>query len=255
MFKNISYRRWPKTSVKTFTVFDGESALELALTFVLRVEYCICSTDKKQLHARLSADGTSLAQTPLEKGEINDWLNLAFEKLRQTFDLSSIGDFNRNCVSLLSDLDKEAEVFFGQTTTLTEDNKTNLAIQTPENIDTESIKYAHLHSHPAAKTLQTYSDNLIDSKQAKDVKLSQKQNTKPKATKSHRKKIVPGKSDQVPQDLISLAVVVKNFCVSHVTLKRNINDGKIKSYRPAKAKANSPHLVSAKEIAAIYPRR
>jgi hypothetical protein len=91
--------------------------------------------------------------------------------------------------------------------------------------------------------------NMIDTKQAKGVG-----RPTPKNKKSVNKSI-PGKSDEQPHDLVSLAVAVKHFCVSRVTLKRNIGEGKIKSYRPPKSKTNSQHLVSAKEIAAIYPRR
>ncbi len=60
---------------------------------------------------------------------------------------------------------------------------------------------------------------------------------------------------RTPTDLITLAVAAKMFSVSRPTLQRQIDNGAIKSYRPDRAKANSPHKVSAKEIAALYPKR
>jgi len=58
-----------------------------------------------------------------------------------------------------------------------------------------------------------------------------------------------------PTDLIRACVVVERYAVSRASLKRAINDKRLKSHRPPKAPKNSPHLFSEKDIAALWPKR
>jgi molybdopterin converting factor small subunit len=54
-----------------------------------------------------------------------------------------------------------------------------------------------------------------------------------------------------PNDIITLAVAIKKYSVCRSTLKRKIQQGKIKSYR----KRGNLHFVSEKIIAALFPAR
>ena len=56
-------------------------------------------------------------------------------------------------------------------------------------------------------------------------------------------------------DLITLAVAVKDYAVSRSTLKRAIADGRLKSYRPHNAPRNALYKVSRAQVAANWPER
>jgi hypothetical protein len=57
-----------------------------------------------------------------------------------------------------------------------------------------------------------------------------------------------------PKDLITKAVVLRDYRISPKTLARSIRSGKIKDYRPAGHKKNEPWQLSRAEVAAIWPR-
>ncbi|MBN2512719.1 MAG: hypothetical protein JXB18_07260 [Sedimentisphaerales bacterium] len=75
------------------------------------------------------------------------------------------------------------------------------------------------------------------------------------ALEEGRKAAQENKHNIIPNDLITLLVAVERYKVSRGTLKRNIEDGILKSYRLEKAAKNSPHIVSEKEVASRYPQR
>jgi hypothetical protein len=66
------------------------------------------------------------------------------------------------------------------------------------------------------------------------------------------KKAVQGEK---PENLITIAVAIRNFNVSRITLLRKIKDGKIISHRPPNSKSSAKHIISAKDVAALYPLR
>ncbi len=61
---------------------------------------------------------------------------------------------------------------------------------------------------------------------------------------------------EIPDDTITLAIAVKDYMVSRSTLKRKIENGDLKTYRPANAPKNGGHRVSRKEIETFFePKR
>lgn len=58
-----------------------------------------------------------------------------------------------------------------------------------------------------------------------------------------------------PDDVASLAVAIQQFQVSRLTLRRLINDGRIKSYRRKGAARNAGHRVSLAAIGRLFQKR
>lgn len=68
-------------------------------------------------------------------------------------------------------------------------------------------------------------------------------------------KVEAGKEDKkvtIPDDLIPLKVAIKDYDVSRATLKRDIEKGKLRSYRD---KNTCPHRISRTKVQNMYPRR
>lgn len=63
-----------------------------------------------------------------------------------------------------------------------------------------------------------------------------------------------GENKKLPTDLISTCVAVQKFFVSRATLKRNVKDGELKSYRPSNSPKNQTHIFSEADIASRWPR-
>jgi len=55
--------------------------------------------------------------------------------------------------------------------------------------------------------------------------------------------------------LVTLAVAARDYAVTTSTLRRNINEAKLKGYRPAVGPKNRKWGVSKEAVAALYPRR
>jgi len=60
-------------------------------------------------------------------------------------------------------------------------------------------------------------------------------------------------SEKWPDDLITLSVAIKKYCVTRSTLMRAIKKGRIKSHRTVNAAPNLPHKVRESEIAKNWP--
>ncbi len=58
-----------------------------------------------------------------------------------------------------------------------------------------------------------------------------------------------------PNDLITTPVVVKDYAVSRHTIKRHVDAGELKDYRPKDAPKNAPFLLSRAEVAGKWQRR
>lgn len=58
-----------------------------------------------------------------------------------------------------------------------------------------------------------------------------------------------------PSDLIPMRNALDLFSVSRATLRRCIEDGRLRSYRPPGAAANAAHVFSEAEVARLYERR
>jgi hypothetical protein len=56
-----------------------------------------------------------------------------------------------------------------------------------------------------------------------------------------------------PDNLVPFAVVERKYSVSRPTLQRAVEDGRLRSYRPAGCTKNHPHKVSEAAVAATWP--
>ena len=62
-------------------------------------------------------------------------------------------------------------------------------------------------------------------------------------------------SEKWPDDLITLAVAEQKYAATSLTLRRAINDGRLRSYRPDNCAKNHPHKVSKSQVASVWLAR
>lgn len=75
----------------------------------------------------------------------------------------------------------------------------------------------------------------------------------PDITETLRSYLEKNRNSKNPDDLVTLYVASKKYSVSTRTLKRAIDNARIKSFRPVNASQNSPHKVSEAEVAKNWP--
>ena len=105
------------------------------------------------------------------------------------------------------------------------------------------------------KELDEISDKLrFTMKEVSKPSRNKRQKQKTEQNHDGQKGVKKDSYENLPNDLITLLVAVKEYAASRTTLKRAIADGRLKSYRPPNAAPNAPHKVSRTEVGAIWPK-